>query len=327
MRTRADAPTSPASTAPSAPAVPWSTHERGPLEIPTPRGPVSAAIVAVVTGPIGAPPIVSSLDAQVERAVINSPDILTDDDLQLALFFLHALADNGVVGVDGRWAGDAILHVVRSTLEAALDEALRESLTRRGGVADANAADDLARFLADEAQEAELDEFLAIASVSARALMTPELVAALTRVGLDRAAGHYVDAVDVRVLTARTTATMVTAHASRAAAHRRTTATADDLPPLHACITAAARRFGVAADDAVPASPSRSEARQFARDARRLVEHSAAAHALGAWANAQSALRPCDAIEHDRVLSAAVIALRDARPADIAATEFETTRN
>lgn len=279
---------------------------REPMAIPTPRGPVSAAVVAVVTGPIGLPPIVSSLDAQVDRAIINSRDILTDDDLQLALFFLHALADTGIVGVDQRWADDPILGTVRSMLEAALDESLRDRLARRGA-ADLDGAARLEAFLADEASEAELDEFLAIAAVSAQGVMVPELVAALQRAGLDCTSGHYIDAVDVRVLMARTTATM---YAATAVTRSRSTDPAD-VVPLGGCIAAAERRFGVdpAAQAAAPAV--RSEARKLARDARRLAEHAAAAHTLDAWMHAESALRHCDIIDQDRVLSAAALAVRD----------------
>lgn len=282
---------------------PAARSTREPMAIPTPRGPVSAAVVAVVTGPIGLPPIVSSLDAQVERAVINSRDILTDDDLQLALLFLHALGDGGIVGVDSRWADDGILAVVRRTLEAALDEALRDRLSRAPIVADGT--DRLAAFLRDEATTAELDEFLAIAAVSASCDSLPELSAALERAGLDCAAGHYVDAVDVRVITARTTATMLAATALRG----RTAAA--QLSPLAGCIAGAAARFDVEIpiDDA--SAPVRTDARRFARDARRLVDHLAAAHTLDAWMHAESALRACDVIEGDRVLSAAALALRD----------------
>ncbi|GAA1702777.1 hypothetical protein GCM10009792_23710 [Microcella alkalica] len=278
--------------------------ERAPMAIPTPRGPVSAAVVAVVTGPIDLPPIVSSLDAQVERAVINSRDILTDDDLQLALFFLHALADGGIVGVDSRWAADGILAEVRRTLETALDEALRERLSRAPIVSDAT--DRLAAFLAEEATTAELDEFLAISAVSASCASTPELATALERAGLDCAPGHYLDAVDVRVITARTTATMLAATAPRGRA-----AVVAQLPPLAGCIASAAARFDVEVplDDA--SGPVRTDARRFARDARRLVDHLAAAQTLDAWMHAESALRACDVIEQDRVLSAAALALRD----------------
>lgn len=280
---------------------------REPMAIPTPRGPVSAAVVAVVTGPIGLPPIVSSLDAQVDRAIINSRDVLLDDDLQLALFFLHALADTGVVGVDPRWADDAILATVRSMLESALDEALRDHLTRRGA-AGLTGAERLETFLAEEASEAELDEFLAIAAVSSQGVMVPELAAALERAGLDCTSGHYIDAVDVRVLAARTTATM---YAATAPTRSKSAPAPAEVVPLSACIAAAERRFGVDAADQAPMPSVRTEARKLARDARKYADHAAAAHTLDAWMHAESALRQCDVIEQDRVLSAAALAVRD----------------
>ena len=283
---------------------------REPMAIPTPRGPVSAALVAVITGPVGQPPIVSSFDAQVERAVINSRDILVDDDLQLALFVLHALADTGIEHVDARWADDGILRDVRSTLESALDEALRDQLERRGA-RDLDGVEKLEAFLAEEATEAELDEFLAIAAVTAQGVMAPELVTALQRAGLDCGSGHYVDAVDVRVLTARTTATMYAATAPARRRPRGEGSAAESAVPLALCIAAAELRLGVPAV-AAPLPPARTEARRLVRDARRLAEHAAAAHALDAWMHAESALRPCDLIDEDRVLSAAALAVREA---------------
>jgi hypothetical protein len=324
-----------------------------PMALPTPRGPVSAAVVAVVTGPIGAPPIVTSLDAQVDRAVINSRSILTDDDLQLALLFLHALGTTGVMGVDSRWADDAILRIVQETTESALEEELSARLSRTAP-ASLDGPERLEEFLREQAEIAELDEFLAVAAVCGQGVEASHLRTALERAGLERASGHYVDAVDVRVLTARTTATMLARGESRRA--RRAAQTGE--LPLSACIAAGAARFDgdvSRGDAAVEGAASATEAgdatgvgdttgsgdtptaagsrrmsgaRRFAQDARLLTEHLAAVHALEAWTSTRSALRPCDVIEEDRVLSEAALALRDVTvdEVDVEAENYESVR-
>lgn len=96
---------------------------------PDARGAVSAAVLAVITNPIDAPPIVSALPAQAQRAVITSGDVLVDQDLQLALFLLYELHYGGIVGVDDRWEWDPTLLQCRAIIENALEEALRDRVT------------------------------------------------------------------------------------------------------------------------------------------------------------------------------------------------------
>lgn len=289
-------------------SAPAARLPREPMAIPTPRGPVSAAIVAVVTGPIGAPPIVSSLDAQVERAVVNSRDVLTDDDLLLGLLCLHTLGADGVRGVDPRWADDAVLATARRTIEAALLEALDDR--RSVPLVAADASDRLARYLAHEASDAEVREFAVIASVCAHGDRATAVDAALAAAGLDLAPGHYVDAVDVRVLAARTTATMLGAGAGAPGSS----------PLLAEALGAAAERLGAgrlgeglgdAADSTGRAGASRSSGTRPLADTLRLVEGIVAEHALDCWLHRESALRACDLVETDPVLGTAVVETRE----------------
>ncbi len=218
-----------------------------PLPIPTPRGPVSAALIAVLTGRVGAPPIVSSFDAQVERAIVASPDMLTDDDLQLALLCFGALDAGGLGRVDARWAVDPLLISVRENLEAALEESLREEVhlpsarlargaiatgddiadavtaTLEGIIDDADAARPF-RYLAQHATAAQLREHLVARSIRSVLVDADQRVVAddataaaslLARLGdqrLQTQRGCYVDVVDVRVLTAVNATAMLSRH-------------------------------------------------------------------------------------------------------------------
>ncbi|WAB82210.1 hypothetical protein OVN18_04160 [Microcella daejeonensis] len=218
-----------------------------PLPIPTPRGPVSAALVAVLTGRVGAPPIVSSFDAQVERAIISSPDILTDDDLQLALLCFGALDAGGLGRVDARWAADPLLLAVCENLETALEEALRQEVplptarAARGAIATGeDVADAVAtaldviiddaessrphRYLAGESTAPQLREHLVARSIRSVLVDADQRVVAddataaavlLARLGdqrLQTERGRYLDVVDVRVLTAVNTTAMLARH-------------------------------------------------------------------------------------------------------------------
>ena len=215
-----------------------------PLPIPTPRGPVSAALIAVLTGRVGSPPIVASFDAQVERAIIASHDILTDGDLQLALLCFGALDAGGLGLVDSRWAAEPILVAARENLETALEEALRDEVPvpsarqARGAVAAgesvvdtvAGALDRLIadteatspyRYLAEQASGAQLREHLVARSIRSVLVNADQRVVAddataalrlrarLGEQGLQVRRGWYVDVVDVRVLAAVNTTALL----------------------------------------------------------------------------------------------------------------------
>jgi len=215
-----------------------------PLPIPTPRGPVSAALIAVLTGRVGAPPIVASFDAQVERAIIASHDILTDDDLQLALLCFGALEAGGLGRVDSRWAAEPILVAARENLETALEEALRNDVPvpsarqARGAIATGESVSDAVAdaldkliadteatrpygYLAEQASGAQLREHLVARSIRSVLVNADQRVVAddataalrlrarLGEQGLQVQRGWYVDVVDVRVLAAVNTTALL----------------------------------------------------------------------------------------------------------------------
>ncbi|WP_305091590.1 iron-containing redox enzyme family protein [Prescottella sp. R16] len=84
---------------------------------PQARGPLSAAVLDVVTG--------RSLPREFPAPPLpDAPDVLTDDDLQLTLTVLYELHLAGIVGVDASWEWDPALLALRRRLEAVFDGAL-----------------------------------------------------------------------------------------------------------------------------------------------------------------------------------------------------------
>ncbi|MEX1079743.1 MAG: iron-containing redox enzyme family protein [Homoserinimonas sp.] len=142
------------------------------MRLPQARGKAGAAVFDLLAGNVGDSP--TGAGDAVTDAVSDSTDILRDDDLQLALFVLYELHYRGVDGVDDRWEWHPGLLGVRSIIENAFEERLREVVpvaarpepTRRT-VADAlfalTEADDgpsLSRYLANSATDDQLHEFL-----------------------------------------------------------------------------------------------------------------------------------------------------------------------
>jgi hypothetical protein len=149
---------------PSAPMIP-----------PTPRGPVSSALLEVLLR--GSDPSVL-LDAA-GAAVAASTDVLRDEDLQLTLFVLYELQYGGVEGVDDRWEWEPSLLAARGAIEQRFEAELRDRIptpelpdTSAEAVAqalfDLTAADSgpsLSRFVAKKATDEQLHEFLIQRSV------------------------------------------------------------------------------------------------------------------------------------------------------------------
>jgi len=92
-----------------------------PMPMPEPRGPLSAAVLAALTS--GTPD--AALRDTAADAVARSQDVLTDDDLQLALFVLYELHYGGIAGVDDSLEWDVDLLGTRAVVEAALEAAVR----------------------------------------------------------------------------------------------------------------------------------------------------------------------------------------------------------
>ena len=152
------------------------------LPAPAPRGPVSAALLAVLaTAPDDAPDGAVAPVRDAVAAALAEPGlaILHDDDLQLALTVLYELHYRGVEGVDDAWEWEPSLLAVRQTLERPFEEAVREragrptcEATDAAAVAqhlfDLAAADDgpsLSRYVAKKADAEQVRELLALKSL------------------------------------------------------------------------------------------------------------------------------------------------------------------
>lgn len=136
---------------------------------PRPRGPVSHAVLARLLGET------DTLDpAVLTDSALPDGDVLHDDDIQAALFFLYASFTGAVPGMDPRreWDPELIRH--RGILERAFEERLREVVAQpelpaptQADVASALfalTADDggpsTARYLAKRATREQAEEFL-----------------------------------------------------------------------------------------------------------------------------------------------------------------------
>lgn len=159
------------------PADPWR------MPAPRPRGAVSEALLAALEGSpddarLG--PVAHAL----EGTGIDGPDgpqVVLDDDAQLALFVLYELHYRGVDGVDDGWEWHPGLLALRARLERPFESALRARVPHaspEGTPADAAgvaarlfelaAADDgpsLSRYVAKKADEEQARELLALKSV------------------------------------------------------------------------------------------------------------------------------------------------------------------
>jgi hypothetical protein len=88
--------------------------------LPTPRGPLSATVLAALRGAPG------SLPAGTDIPTPGDP--LADDDLHLTLYACYELHYRGFDGVDERWEWDPGLLALRAGLEAVFEDGLRAAL-------------------------------------------------------------------------------------------------------------------------------------------------------------------------------------------------------
>lgn len=91
--------------------------------LPTPRGPLSHAVLARLTGDTD---VVDPTLAH--EALARADDIAADDDVQLALFLLYASAYGSLPALDADLEWDPQLLSVRSILEAAFERHLRDAV-------------------------------------------------------------------------------------------------------------------------------------------------------------------------------------------------------
>ncbi|MEG9249842.1 iron-containing redox enzyme family protein [Arthrobacter sp. Soc17.1.1.1] len=151
------------------------------MKQPSPRGEASALLLAVIAGTVeSGQEALSRLEAVVEDALARTPDILHDDDLQLALFCLYELHYSGIDGAADEWEWNLRLLGVRQRLEAAFEarvraeavvgalpeatsEAVCAELFRLTGE---DSGPSMSRFVAKTASNDQLREFLVHKSVS-----------------------------------------------------------------------------------------------------------------------------------------------------------------
>lgn len=96
------------------------------MHIPEQRGPVSAALLAILAGPpTDNPAGLAELHVLVAARLAVPEDVIEDDDLQLALFCLYELHYGGLDGVDDGWEWHPGLISVRRLLEQPFEQELR----------------------------------------------------------------------------------------------------------------------------------------------------------------------------------------------------------
>jgi len=163
--------------------VPWSPTERpdrrsssfdGPVPLPAPRGPVSGALIELLSGdPSG------SVDLRPLRWRGDLTEAPTDDDLQLALWLTYEQHYRGLAGVDDRWEWHPELVWARRGWEQHLIDGLRARITERSAhpgqeplsgrakvqaalneLASADDEPSLSKFLMREATSRQFGEFL-----------------------------------------------------------------------------------------------------------------------------------------------------------------------
>lgn len=104
----------------------------------TPRGPVSAQLLAALSEP-------AELDSAAMRRALelatdalgNDPDVITDDDLQLALLLSYGLSYGDIVDADDRWEW----HPTQVTLRTAIEDRFEAQLRERIDLGEVPAAD------------------------------------------------------------------------------------------------------------------------------------------------------------------------------------------
>lgn len=150
------------------------------------RGPVSARLLEALRHPASdADAALAGLSDEVDRATRSGRSILRDDDLQLSLFILHGLHYGSVVNADELWEWQPALVAARLAIEREFEWDLRdrvfESDSHPCRIDELRTAEDvagalfdltkptpgpsLARFIAKQANDEHLREFLVLRSV------------------------------------------------------------------------------------------------------------------------------------------------------------------
>ena len=114
------------------------------------RGPLSGRLLAVLPDD---PRPVPELADQAGELAARTVDLLSDDDLQLALYLLYELHYRGLDGVDERWEWHPDLVATAAALESAFEAALRRLVAPRLPTSSPSPAEvpaALARLVADD---------------------------------------------------------------------------------------------------------------------------------------------------------------------------------
>lgn len=144
------------------------------MKLPSPRGPVSTALLDVLQEAPGSDDATAALLHEVTAALKQQTNIVTDDDLQLTLFCLYELHYGGLEGADERWEWNPGLIGCRNRIEEVFEAALRSAVELPpldAADSDAVAAvlfemtgkdggPSMSRFLAKKADLSQLREFL-----------------------------------------------------------------------------------------------------------------------------------------------------------------------
>ncbi|WP_250445962.1 iron-containing redox enzyme family protein [Actinotalea sp. C106] len=109
---------------------------------PTPRGPLSTHLLAVLDGAPGPAP---ALVEAARTAAASSRDVVEDEDVQLTLLSLYELHYRGIDGVDDAWEWHPDLIAARGVLEEAFEAELRARVPVPQ--TEARTADEIARAL------------------------------------------------------------------------------------------------------------------------------------------------------------------------------------
>lgn len=136
-----------------------------PPGLPSPRGPLSARVLELLSRAPGSAAADAVLPAVPEDAV-------GDEDLQLALYLAYELHYRGLPGVDDAWEWDPALLTLRGAMEAAFEAGLRELVPYPDAVAptemdvalreimDADDGPSLSRFVEREADAEQVRELV-----------------------------------------------------------------------------------------------------------------------------------------------------------------------
>ncbi|MCU1633100.1 MAG: hypothetical protein JWM61_1752 [Micrococcaceae bacterium] len=144
------------------------------MKQPSPRGEISALVLNTITGTVVAgQDSLARLATLVEEAVAAVPDILYDDDLQLALFCLYELHYSGIDEAGDDWEWNPDLLRVRQQIEKAFERRVRDEVilgdlpgtTSEAVCAElfrmtgADSGPSMSRFVAKSATDDQLHEF------------------------------------------------------------------------------------------------------------------------------------------------------------------------